>query len=158
MAEDTRTSPAGDGPKTPKPWLNRLNPLVGEWRWEAFVDGQPIGRGVTEFRWIEEGAFLVEHSSAETPEFPSGRIIIGGDDANETYCMLYFDSRGIARIYQMSLSDDGVWNLWRETPGFWQRFTGRFGEVGRAIQGFWEQSEDGRAWEKDFDLIYAKLG
>jgi hypothetical protein len=37
--------------------------------------------------------------------------------------MLYFDSRSVSRIYQMSLSA-GVWKLWREAPSFAQRFEG----------------------------------
>jgi hypothetical protein len=140
----------------PNPALVRLSAFVGEWQWEASVGGQPIGRGRTLFEWLEGGAFLLEHSDAEQAEFPSGSSIIGGDDSTETYCMLYFDSRSVSRIYQMSLSD-GVWKLWRGAAGFSQRFTGTFSEDGRTIRGGWEKSTDGSQWELDFDLTYTKV-
>jgi hypothetical protein len=35
----------------------------------------------------------------------------------ETSSQHYYDSRGVARIYQMSLNDGG-WKLWRD-PDFW---------------------------------------
>ena len=138
------------------PVLLRLSAFVGEWQWEASVGGQPIGRGPTVFEWLEGGAFLVEHSDAERAEFPRATTIISGDASTETYCMLQVDSRGVARIYQMSLSD-GVWKLWRDAPGFSQRFTGTFSGDGRTISGRWERSTNGSQWEHDFDLTYTKV-
>jgi hypothetical protein len=82
-------------------------------------------------------------------------MVIGGDESTETYCALYFDSRGVSRIYQMSLND-GVWKMWREAPGFRQRFTGTFSDDGGTIRGYWERSADGSHWEHDFDLTYTK--
>ena len=70
--------------------------------------------------------------------------------------MLYFDSRGVSRVYQMSLSD-GVWKMWREAPGFSQRFMGTWSSDGRTIRGRWEESGDGSHWEHDFDLTYTKV-
>jgi hypothetical protein len=137
--------------------LLRLAPFVGEWRWEAFVGGQSIGAGPTVFEWLEGGAFLIEHSGAESPEFPTATTIISGDDATATYCMLHVDSRSVSRIYQMSLSD-GVWQLWRYAPGFSQRFTGTFSSDGKTIRGHWEKSSDGAEWELDFELTYTKVG
>jgi hypothetical protein len=137
------------------PVLSRLSVFVGAWQWEATVGGQLIGRGSTVFAWLEDGAFLIEHAGSESPDFPSGITIISGDDTLETYCMLQGDSRSMSRIYQMSLRD-GVWKLWREAPGFWQRFTGTFSEDGKTIRGRWESSSDGSQWELDFDLTYTK--
>lgn len=136
--------------------LRRLAVFVGRWEWEAMVDGQPIGRGPTEFGWLEGGAFLVEHSGAESPEFPSSTTVIGCDDTAGTYVMLQTDSRSIARIYQMSF-EEGVWKIWRDHPGFSQRFAGTFGDDGQTIQGSFEKSSDGATWEVDFDITYTKV-
>ena len=157
MMADDHTNAQGN-PQTPQPnpALLRLAPFVGEWEWEAAVGGQPIGRGRTVFEWLEGGAFLMQHSDAEQAEFPNGTTIIGGDDSTDTYCMLYFDSRVVSRIYQMSLRD-GVWTLWRAAPGFLQRFTGTFIGDARTIRGRWEKSGDGVQWEHDFDLTYTKV-
>jgi hypothetical protein len=83
--------------------------------------------------------------------------IIGLDDSNEKFTQLYTDARGVHRLYQMSL-DDGVWKLWRDTPGFSQRFKGTFSNDDKTITGSWEYSNDGSTWEHDFDLTYTKVG
>jgi hypothetical protein len=46
--------------------------------------------------------------------------------------------------------------MWRDAPGFCQRFRGVLGEDGRTIRGAWEKSADGSAWEHDFDLVYTR--
>ncbi|HEY0734063.1 MAG TPA: hypothetical protein VGD69_04090 [Herpetosiphonaceae bacterium] len=138
------------------PILKRLAAFVGTWQWEASIDGQPFGRGRTVWAWLEGGAFLIEHSDAEQPEFPAGTTVISGDDTLGTYCMLQSDSRGISRIYQMRL-DDGIWQLWRDEPGFLQRFTGTFSDDGRSISGRHERSDDGSQWETEFDIKYTRI-
>jgi len=52
---------------------------------------------------------------------------------------------------------DGVWKLWRDHPGFSQRFTGTFDESGDVITGTFELSRDGTTWERDFDTTYTLL-
>ena len=68
----------------------------------------------------------------------------------------YYDSRGVARVYGMSLSDR-VWKIWRSDPDFSQRFTGQVSEDGATILATWEKSEDGENWQHDFDLTYTKV-
>ena len=53
---------------------------------------------------------------------------------------------------------DGVWKVWRDAPGFNQRYIGKISEDGRSITGRWEFSEDGKSWKVDFDLNYEKVG
>jgi hypothetical protein len=53
--------------------------------------------------------------------------------------------------------NNGVCKLWRDDPGFSQRFTGRFSSDGGTISGRWEKSTDGAQWEEDFDLTYTKV-
>lgn len=145
--------------KTPgqNPVLVPLNVLVGEWDMRASFGDRTLGVGRTVFSWLEEGAFLVQHSEVEQADFPTATLLIGRDDSDETYCMLYFDSRGVSRVYQMSLSEDGVWKMWRDAPGFFQRFTGNISEDGKTITARWERSSNGVFWEHDFDLTYTKV-
>jgi hypothetical protein len=149
------------------PVLGRLDALVGEWKVHASIGGQPVGSGRTTFEWMEGGAFLVQRTDADPPprgtptEWIENRpepvtAIIGLDDSTERFCMLYADARGVFRVYQMSLKD-GVWNVWRDAHGFYQRFTGTFSSDGKAIAGRWETSPDGSTWERDFDLTYTKV-
>lgn len=138
--------------------LKALDMMVGEWEIEvSFPFGQPaIIHGRASFNWLEGGAFLVMHSDIERTYFPSVITVIGRDDSAETYCMLYFDSRGVSRTYEMSISN-GVWEMWRQSPGFSQRFTGTFDSDGNTITGRWKKSTDGSNWEHDFDLIYRRV-
>ncbi len=69
--------------------------------------------------------------------------------------MLYFDSRGVSRVYQMTLKGR-VWKMWRNWPGFSQRFTGAISEDGNSITAFWELCTDGVNWEHDLELEYAR--
>ena len=54
--------------------------------------------------------------------------------------------------------EDGIWKLWRDAPGFWQRYDGVFSSDGTTIAGAWEGSSDGKAWKHDFELNYTKVG
>lgn len=135
------------------PFLERLDVLVGEW--EMRTPQYPDVKGRVVFAWLEEGAFLTQRASAENSSFPSSISIYGLDDTKEAFTMLYYDNRGVSRVYQMSLSDRS-WKIWRDAPGFSQRFTGTFNEAGSTITAFWEKSFDGVHWEHDFDLIYTK--
>ena len=48
--------------------------------------------------------------------------------------------------------------MWRDAPGFSQRFTGRVSDDGGTINGAWESSTDGVSWTHDFDLMYTRVG
>ena len=67
----------------------------------------------------------------------------------------YFDSRGVARVYAMTITDE-AWTLVREHPGFSQRFFGTFSDDGRTIEGRWEKRLDDANWELDFPMTYTK--
>jgi hypothetical protein len=150
------------------PVLRRLDALVGEWELQASLEGQSFpGRAWTVFDWLEGGSFLVQHAYweptedsppelAENSPFPV-TTIIGLDDSAETFTVLWADARDVFRVYQMSLMD-GVWKQWRDAPGFFQRFTGTFGDDGRTITARWEKSNDGTNWQVDFDQVYTKVG
>ena len=140
-----------------------LEAFVGEWTMEAVFPGAPPtgpGGKVT-FEWMPGGRFLVERWEVPVPEAPDGLAIIGFDEGRETLLQHYFDSRGIARVYEMSLSD-GVWKLERSSADFSpldfsQRFTGEFSDDGKTISGRWEICHDGSTWEHDFDLTYIRV-
>ena len=135
-----------------------MDRLLGTWRTDVNMPLEPpiVTQGQTTVERLEGGPFLVVRGGMDNPDFPSLHAIIGGDATTGEYSMLYFDSRGVSRIYHMSLSKE-VWKLWREAPGFFQRFTGRFSDDGNTITGCWEKSSDGSDWELDFDLTYTKI-
>jgi hypothetical protein len=137
----------------PNRGLEAMRVLVGEWE---FGSPQfPGGRGRAVFEWLDGGAFLVQRSWAPDPA-PDSTWIFGVDEREDGQTVLYYDQRGVSRVYRGSLSE-GTWRLWRDAPGFWQRFTGRIAGDGRTIGGAWESSRDGVSWEHDFDLAYTRV-
>ena len=148
--------------------LEPLDVFIGEWSMEAsFPLAAPasiagralVGRAV--FEWVLGGQFLTQHEEFPDPDVPDSSAIIGFDPDSQAYTQHYFDSRGVARVYAMTLSE-GVWTLLRETPDFTpldfsQRFTGTFSDDGKTIAGRWESRTDASSWEHDFDLTYTKV-
>ena len=146
-----------------RPRPEALDVLVGEWRMEARFDGvPPDGDARVTFEWMPGEQFLVQRWSVPLPEAPDGLAVIGRDPAHDgRYLQHYFDSRGVARVYRMTLAG-GVLTLWRDEADFSpldfrQRYTGTVSDDGRSIDGTWEICTDGTTWRRDFDLSYHKL-
>jgi hypothetical protein len=136
--------------------VRELQPLVGEWTTEAEVPWQDaIVHGRTTFEWLQGGGYLIQRAVMDDPVFPRGVMVIGPDASGERVVQHYFDSRGVARVYDVSF-DDGVLRLWRDGPDFAQRYSGRIDAEGTVIAGAWEICDDGETWRHDFDLTYRK--
>jgi hypothetical protein len=133
-----------------------LNALVGAWTIEATHPAYPsvVVTGRASFEWLEGEHFLIQRSQAEHPDFPDGISIIGAT-TDEGLSMHYFDSRGVYRLYGVGVSE-GVLRIWRDAPGFSQRFTGKLVDEGDTIDGHWELSRDGSNWEDDLEITYRR--
>jgi hypothetical protein len=149
--------------------LARLDVFVGEWVLEAcFPGGQAARSGATgegpqvrsRFEWALDRQFLLQRTEVPIPAAPDSLTIVSVDPETGAYKQHYYDSRGVVRLYSMSLFD-GVWTLTRESPDFTpldfrQRFTGTFSDGGNVISGAWEKAAHGSGWEHDFGLIYRR--
>ncbi len=147
--------------------LGRLDVLVGEWTMEALFPNAPGGEGAgedsparTTFEWLPGRQFLIQRWEVPHPAAPDGIAVIGFHQDRQTYLQHYFDSRGVARLYEMSLAN-GIWTLLRTTPDFSpldfsQRYAGTFSKDLRTIHGSWHSSTDGTNWTQDFELNYTK--
>ena len=165
-APGTRPDDPGDIPGERPAALDRLDVLTGTWEMDArfeagyFGPGSPAITGPggrTTFNWQEGRFFLTQRFVNEHPAAPSGIAIISPGTDPGTFTQHYYDSRGVARTYQMTL-DGREWKIWREAPGFWQRYTGVISDDGTTITGAWDGSPDGREWKHDFGLTYIKTG
>ena len=137
--------------------LETLEPLVGEWTIQAkFAGRDDVFRGTTTFAWFEGGSYLIQHAAMEDPIFPTGIMLIGPAVGGERVVQHYFDSRGIARIYEVSL-EGGVLRLWRDDADFAQRYSGRFSADANTIEGAWEICEPGESWKHDFAFSYTRV-
>ena len=143
------------------PALNNLEVLVGDWEMElsnaSFLpDPSATVKGQVSFEWAQDGAFLVMRMGDKPPGPPAAIWLISRDESTPNYTVLYYDARSISRVYQMSFSN-GTWKLWRESPGFCQRYDGTLSNDGITITAHWEKSSDGTKWEHDFDLTYTRV-
>jgi hypothetical protein len=149
--------------------LARLGVFVGDWIVEArFPGGQPATASTEQesprvrsrFEWALDRQFLVQRTEVPVPEAPDSLTIVSVNPETGGYTQHYYDSRGVVRLYAMSLAD-GVWTLTRESPDFTplefrQRFTGTFSQDRNTISGTWEKDLGDAGWEHDFDLIYRR--
>lgn len=162
MTEDAAHAQAKLPPSQPNPALKPLEGLIGVWEMvlsnASFLPGSsvPVKGPPVSFSWGEDGAFLVWRMGDKALGPPQALWLIHRDEAVPTYTVLYYDARHVSRVYQMSFEEQ-VWKMWREAPGFWQRYEGRMSQDGQTITARWEKSSDGRVWEQDFDVTYTKV-
>ena len=104
------------------------------------------------------GEVLVQRTTVPVPEAPDSCCIVVLRDGKFT--QHYFDSRGVARLYEMTF-DGRTWTLERTKPDFTpldfhQRYVGTFSDDLTTIAGQWQSSRDGREWNRDFGLTYQR--
>lgn len=138
--------------------IEQLEPLIGEWKLEVDIPGSADVEASTSFEWILGGAFVQQRSEVDHPAAPNGVCVIGAN--GDAFTQHYFDSRGIARVYEMTF-EGGRLELLRVkadfTPlDFSQRYIGQLSDDGTRIDGEWQTSSDGRNWQLDFHLNYVK--
>ena len=143
--------------------MSPLDKLVGTWNIEVVAPWAPPDgpRATTTFSWALGGAFLLQTAEVDHPDAPDAHMVIEPvADEPGVFRQHYFDSRGVVRIYQMTL-DDQTWTLRRTRPDFTplefgQRYIGTFSDDGRRIDGRWEIAHQPEQWELDFQLSYLR--
>ena len=110
--------------------------------------------GRTSFGWHLGGAFLIMHSQVDEPQFPDGVAIIGSDDTDGRFTMIYFDERGTSRILEVGVDVDSV--TWRhENPEFAQCLT--ITSEGDRLVSRGRMSQKGGPWQDDLSQTFVRL-
>jgi hypothetical protein len=140
-----------------EPPLKGWHRFIGRWETDGshpMLPDEAI-RGTSTFEWLDGQQFVIWRSHYDHPQIPDAITIIGV--TNGQLSMHYFDSRGVFRMYAVSL-DQPTWRYWRDAspPDFSQRFTGTFSDDGNTITGNGQLSKDGDTWEDDLDLNYRR--
>jgi len=136
------------------PVLEPFDALIGTWSTEAthpLVDEVVAGSVV--FEWLGGGRFLVQRSRNDHDLFPDAICVIGAPELGDGLVMEYFDSRGVRRTYGVSLAA-GVLRMWRDQPGFDQRFSATLGPD--ALEGQWRLAKAPGDWQDDLKVIYRR--
>jgi hypothetical protein len=136
------------------PALDPFDVLIGTWDTEAThptVDA--VVPGSMTFEWLEGGHFLVMRAHYDHELFPDGISVIGAPETGDGLVLEYFDSRGVRRTYGVSL-DDGVLRMWRDEPGFAQRFSATLGHD--RFEGRWQLARTPGDWQDDLEMTYRR--
>ena len=155
-----------------EPALESLTRLVGSWTTEATHPAFPglVVHGTVEISWLEGERFLIHRATTDHADFPDSISIIGhmerdrvdparrttASDGAPPLSMHYFDSRGVFREYKVSM-DGAEWRIWREAPGFSQRFTGTLSDAGDTVVGRWDLRKEDETWVGDLAITYRRL-
>lgn len=156
---------------TSEPSLKLLNRLVGSWTTEATHPALPgiVVRGTVDAEWLEGERFLIHRARTDHPDFPDSIWVLGFTehdrvtpdaklapvpDGEPGLTMHYFDSRGVFRLYQLSV-DALAFRFWRDAPGMSQRFTGTFSDDGASVEGVSQLRTD-QQWEDDLKITYRR--
>jgi len=157
----------------PDTMLRSLGRIVGAWRTEATHPAMPgvVVHGTVVAEWLEGERFLIHRARTDHPDFPDSISIIGftgldrvhaandatpAGDGEEQLRMHYFDSRGVSRVFEVAV-DDASWRMWRDAPGFSQRFTGTWADGGDTIVGRTQLSRDDVQWNDDLAITYRRV-
>ena len=141
-------------------------PLIGEWHGEGEIPIDPPMKVSVEAKISRLGKLIVFSTVSKPAEVPDSVSIIGGAPDGEPQPMHYFDSRGVKRLFMMTLKGSNL-KIWRapgedwngpDGPGFNQRFIGEISADGRTIKGRWERGmgDAGDKWEIDFPINYVR--
>jgi hypothetical protein len=132
--------------------------LIGKWRVEMRHVAIPkLLTWEDSFEWVAD-SFIIWHWQGKD-EVPKATSIIGRNEnkTGNVYTMLYFDSRGVSRIMEMSF-ENGIWRHLRLDSDFSQRFEGIVNKDGSVIKGKGEASKNGgKTWVHDFSITYTKI-
>jgi len=157
---------------TSEPALEWFNRLVGSWTTEATHPAFPgiVVHGTVDVEWLEGERFLIHRARTDHPDFPDSISVIGNTDRDRIdnapsadpaaagkpqLTMHYFDSRGVFRVYDVSIEDES-WRIWRDAPAFSQRFTGTLVDGGDTIAGRWQLRKDDVHWKDDLAITYRR--
>jgi hypothetical protein len=143
------------------PALAELEFLLGGWEMTlsaaSFLpDPTQTLTGHVEVEPIESGRLVALRQLTDSGGSPDAIWVIGRDDSQPDYTVLYADNRGVTRVYRMSLNGDR-WRIWRDEPDFSQRFDAAIAPDRDRIGGTWEKRSSTGDWEHDFDLSYTRV-
>lgn len=138
------------------PALAPFDALIGTWATEAVhPEVDAVVPGSATFEWLEGGHFLIQRSRNEHELFPDAISIIGVPEDSDGLVMEYFDSRGVRRTYGISL-EDGVLRIWRDHPGFDQRYSATIADD--AFEGRFQLARTPGDWRDDLKVTYRRTG
>lgn len=142
----------------PNPRLAVFKPFLGTWTTVGHHSMMPgiTLNGRASFEWHEGGAFLCVRTDVQEEGIPSAIALIGTDDDDTTFRMMYFDERKVSRQFEVTV-DDKTLRWARNAPGFSQRYVLTISNDGNTMHGVSSLSKDDKTWEQDLEMEYTRV-
>lgn len=143
----------------PTPFESIGRRLVGDWTSKATHPMLPrtVVDGTASIEWLEGERFLIWRARVDHPDFPDSISILGDTDGLRWH---YFDSRGIHRLLDVTVIDDGI-HSGRESPAssedFSQTMTFTLTDRDRTMNGLARLSHDNETWDDDLAITYSRV-
>jgi hypothetical protein len=162
-----------DRAPTPSPQARRLGALVGRWRSEGHIVGDPPVpiTGTDTYEWLPGGFFLVHHVDVVIGQQQVQALELLGeyDPTTDSFTARAYDNQGNVTVMRARVDEQGVW-----------RFTGggdvaavagpASAEAGGAVRSTltispdragmtarWERSGDGASWQPWMDMTFTRM-
>jgi Protein of unknown function (DUF1579) len=170
QSSDTRHP---DRAPTPSPQARRLGALVGRWRSEGHIVGDPPVpiTGTDTYEWLAGGFFLVHHVDVVIGQQQVQALELLGeyDPTTDSFTARAYDNQGNVTVMRARVDEQGVW-----------RFSGggdiaavarpASAEAGGAVRSTltispdragmtarWERSDDGASWQPWMDMTFTRM-
>ena len=172
MPESSDVQHSNSAP-APSPQLRRLGALVGRWRSQGHIVGDPAVpiTGTDVYEWLAGGFFLDHHVEVVIgdQQVQALELIGSSDPATDAFTARAYDNLGNITIMQARVDGQGVW-----------RFTGggdvapvarpAAADAGGAVRSTltvnpdragmtarWERSDDGVSWQPWMDMTFTRM-
>lgn len=172
-SSDTGYEHDGQGAPTPGAEIQRLGALVGRWRSEGHVIGDPPMpvTGTDIYEWLPGGFFLVHHVDVFVGDQPVQALEIIGeyDPATDSFTARAYDNEGAVTVMRASVDDDGVWTFTggadvaqaaqpgSANPEGGVRSTLTVSPDGTSMTARWERTDDGTTWQPWMDMSFTRM-
>lgn len=172
MPEPGDTHPPRGAP-TPGPETRRLGALVGRWRSEGHVVGEPPVpiEGTDIYEWLPGGFFLVHHVDVVVGDQPVQAIELIGeyDPAADSFTGRAYDNLGNVTIMHARVDDAGAWTFTGGddvAPAARPSTADGSGAVRSTLTvspdkssmtARWERSDDGSSWQPWMQMIFTRM-
>jgi len=152
---------------------SRLGALVGRWRSEGHIVGDPAVpiTGTDTYEWLAGGFFLVHQVDVVVGDQPVQAIEIIGehDPGTDSFTARAFDNEGHVTVMRARVDEDGVWRFTggadvaaaaqptAADPRGAVRSTLTVSADGTGMTARWERSDDGATWQPWMDMTFTRM-
>jgi hypothetical protein len=172
MSESHDTSRPNSAPP-PSPETQRLGALVGRWRSEGHIVGDPAVpiTGTDIYEWLPGSFFLVHHVDVMIGEQPVQALELIGeyDPATDAFLARAYDNLGNVTLMRAKVDEQGVWTFTGGSDvapvaqpldaegGGAVRSTLTISADRSGMRARWERSDDGTSWQPWMDMTFTRI-